>query len=392
MIGAMVEERFYENKKEATRREAKPSTPDGQLDSNRHNSVNEETGYGDNESFWSRIKQKDALIEGLKMYEDSHPGAQRIRNALSRCVAFVEVKRGVPAVVVNACRNKSCPFCNAHRLHKQRQPLVLLLKKAVLSGQKYGLITLTVRHDAQMSASLVRYKLGKVWSRFNSDKNAKKYLVSAFKMTEVTKGKNGFHYHLHLLAVVDGKYDWSEAKQNIRQRWIKHGGGVVFSMKRYDDQHRRDEKGLMKAVLEMTCYATKGNKDFRMKDWVEVVVANRGKQDFSYLGGWRKEVIEMREEIKAGRNKDIEPCPSFPNPMDKTTGEVASLEDGRYKPQELKAKAATGCWSSKYYLNLLGYYIRWSWHPDFTSNYLQMKLWFNEHAPEAEGKVSWMFR
>jgi len=392
MIGTMVEDRFDENKKEFSRTKAKLQAFDGQLDSNRHNSVNEETAYGDNESFWSRIKQRDALIEGLKLHGDTHPGAHRIQKALSRCVAYVEVRSGVPSVIVDACRNKSCPFCNAHRLHKQRQPLVLLLRKEVKSGQKYGLITLTIKHDAGMSASLVRFKLGKVWSRFNSDKNARKYLRAGFKMTEVTKGKNGFHYHLHILGILDGQYDWSEAEQNIRQRWIKHGGGVVFSMKRYDDKHRGDEKGLTKAVLEMTCYATKGNKDFRMKDWVEIVVANRGKQDFSYLGSWRKEVVAMREEIKEGKNKDIEPCPSFPSPMNKETGEIASLKDGRYKPQALKVSASQGCWSSQYYLNLLRYYIRWSWHPDFTSNYLKMKAWFSQYQPEQEAKVAWMFR
>ena len=129
---------------------------------------------------------------------------------------------------VQTCANVwSCPVC-APRIAQTRGEEV---KKAIAWARPNGylpiMITLTARHNQTMALETFKDQFKQAWRKFAQTRKWRDFkdfhgFDHAIKACEVTHGKNGWHYHYHILvfAHVD-KYDCSENDWlDIADLWV----------------------------------------------------------------------------------------------------------------------------------------------------------------------------
>lgn len=142
-----------------------------------------------------------------------------------------------------------CPVCSAKISERRRVELTSAIER---NGRLVpALLTLTIEHTrghtlkASLSALLKAWKRmtqGKAWmgirSRFG--------IVGSIRALEITHGANGWHPHLHVLVIFQGKPDEDELRECVSARWINsvkkqdrfansHGCDIEFRKKMIGD-------------------------------------------------------------------------------------------------------------------------------------------------------------
>jgi hypothetical protein len=106
---------------------------------------------------------------------------------------------GTPRIVIKKCGKRSCIYC------RDKGVTITLARKGLLRKKPEGIrfMTLTLKTLPDMNREtldFVRDKFRKLIRR----KGWKKYVCGGLYVIEITKVKEGFHYHFHIL--YQGKY------------------------------------------------------------------------------------------------------------------------------------------------------------------------------------------
>ena len=119
------------------------------------------------------------------------------------CVAPVlRLEKGrVPVVSPGRCRDRLCPLCSRVRGRVARERI----KGLVLKADSVRLITLTMpADDADLSDRMTR--LFDAFSRLRRLAGWKKAVRGGLFVCEITRGREGKHWHVHLHVLADGSY------------------------------------------------------------------------------------------------------------------------------------------------------------------------------------------
>jgi hypothetical protein len=119
-----------------------------------------------------------------------------------------------------------CPICTAAKAEKAREQLNALLSRGRREGWRMVMVTLTVRHDADMpfawlweriSVASDELRRSHAWRKLN------KLLIGSAKAVEATHGVNGWHPHYHVILVFPPGLTEEEAlaqAETLRGAWM----------------------------------------------------------------------------------------------------------------------------------------------------------------------------
>ncbi|MFC0202624.1 protein rep [Paracoccus rhizosphaerae] len=119
-----------------------------------------------------------------------------------------------------------CPLCTLAKAEKARQNLNALLSRARREGWQTVMVTLTVRHDVDMSLPWLWERLSAASDELRRTyawKQVNKQLIGSAKAVEATHGANGWHPHYHVILVFKAGLTEDEAIQKaetLRAEWV----------------------------------------------------------------------------------------------------------------------------------------------------------------------------
>lgn len=126
-----------------------------------------------------------------------------------------------------ACGSKLCPNCVSKQARKNRKKLRSVVEMQKLSlGERFRFITLTIPNPS-ITLTETREILNRAWAKFRKLKWFKKTVKGYCKSEEFTITKQGFHYHVHILArsrYIDYatiRHLWTEC---VKSEWQKKFG------------------------------------------------------------------------------------------------------------------------------------------------------------------------
>lgn len=126
-----------------------------------------------------------------------------------------------------------CSVCSARILMKRALEIENAIERWANVGGGFVFQTLTISHHSKQRLKALRKVVQKAFSATNEGRFAsvhKSYgQVGYFKVTELTRGKNGWHLHLHVMRFVsdwlsdDKLYEWHA---RIVDRWVSAAKSV----------------------------------------------------------------------------------------------------------------------------------------------------------------------
>lgn len=120
-----------------------------------------------------------------------------------------------------------CPVCASKISERRRQEITIALQHSRDLGHYHLLASYTVSHHMGDSLAFIaegmneafrRLKTGKSWQLFKQRHN----WYGDIKSTEVTHGKNGWHFHFHQLIILDQKPTFKQLQlleSELKTRW-----------------------------------------------------------------------------------------------------------------------------------------------------------------------------
>lgn len=133
----------------------------------------------------------------------------------------VYVERGrVPVVVPGRCRDRMCPCCQAYRARAVTGRVLEMLRDA----DAVRMVTLTVpATKASLSETVDR-----LWSSFRELRRRRSWtdhVRGGCAVMEVTRGTRGDHWHVHIHALVEGRF-W--AQREVAAEWSSVVGSACI--------------------------------------------------------------------------------------------------------------------------------------------------------------------
>lgn len=198
---------------------------------------------------------------------------ERFEKCGSDCIIQRHSETGEIRLLANYCGDRFCtPCCTArgHRIERE------LLKLA--TGRQLKFATFTRRDDGLPLLEALDH-LRASWRRLRQQAFWNKNVNAAAYAIEITRGKSGTGWHVHIHALLDARFldqrVWSE-------NWkLATGGSPVMHIRAVIDT-KRD-------VAYVCKYATKALHPSVLKDkesTVEAMIALRGRRLVGTLGAW----------------------------------------------------------------------------------------------------------
>lgn len=196
--------------------------------------------------------------------------AQKIGGCGNNAVVF-KVKGDSAQHLPGRCRDRLCPSC--WQIDGGRLALAL---QSVLTDERaghgrLGMLTLTIRHQANDPLRRVSRKFRRAWALFIRRKFFRTCVANYFRTIEVELTANGWHFHAHLLASIDKQaehkklgskkktrvFEWGndELEKKFQQEWLEctakigRASPVVHWQKCHGNEH--------KIISELCKYVTK---------------------------------------------------------------------------------------------------------------------------------------
>lgn len=118
----------------------------------------------------------------------------------------------------------ACPVCSAKIATRRADELADFMRVALERGCSATLVTLTMRHHEGQRLEDCWDALAKAWAGVTSGKQwatdkAAYGLRGWVKAVEVTRGKSGWHVHIHALMIWDDDVSLADAKHVGRRMW-----------------------------------------------------------------------------------------------------------------------------------------------------------------------------
>jgi hypothetical protein len=234
-----------------------------------------------------------------------HAHALRLEYCASEQNLLINAGRPVRAW---RCNSKLCDYCVARQSYKNRARLRNALnQQRIPTGSNLNFITLTIKNPT-LGPTATRALLEATWRKFTKTRTFADLFRGGSKSEEFTVTSNGFHFHLHLLAVT--KYiHFNE----LRRRWTECYIAAYRDI--YNDDpaiNTADGRLLIKvlrvterenAIAEVTKYVTKtftlGRLDH--KALAQIALIQRWHRSFELFGSFRVD----KEEKTILDNKDL---------------------------------------------------------------------------------------
>lgn len=137
----------------------------------------------------------------------------------------------------------ACPVCSARITEYRRKEVRSAVDAARSQGLKVVMFTRTVPHDFVESVSKVLELLKRAVNyacggRKYRDARERFGVVGSIRATEVTRGVNGWHVHMHELAFLEPGYDLAELRAEFAGAWSNAvqlaGGRQVHAVHGFD--------------------------------------------------------------------------------------------------------------------------------------------------------------
>lgn len=131
---------------------------------------------------------------------------------------------------VQTCANVwTCPVCAPRIAMTRRDEVKKALEWARVNDYMPIMVTLTARHHRKMRLDTFKDLFKEAWRKFTQSQKWRGWKRAigaehAIKSTEVTHGKNGWHYHYHILIFCDKKTylaqdrEWTQFAKNWVQK------------------------------------------------------------------------------------------------------------------------------------------------------------------------------
>jgi hypothetical protein len=182
----------------------------------------------------------------------------------------------------NYCGDRFCKPCQRARARIVRDNLL-----AWTAGKDASFLTLTRRDNGDSLTDAINH-LYHSFAKLREQRFWKNRVVAGASFTEITRGKNRDHWHVHLHAIIVADFIPLE---DLRNGWKQaSGGSFKVDIKRIRDPERQ--------IAYVADYATKGFSQCVLADpdaLIECVVALRGRRLLATFGSWGRLSVEPGE-------------------------------------------------------------------------------------------------
>jgi hypothetical protein len=125
----------------------------------------------------------------------------------------------------------ACPVCAAKIATSRAGDLAVVMRKSLEEGCSATMVTLTMRHHEGQRLEDCWEALSGAWGAVTSGKqwaaDKRRYGLRGWvKAVEVTKGKSGWHVHLHALLIWSGEVSVWDARTVGRRMWQRWDAGL----------------------------------------------------------------------------------------------------------------------------------------------------------------------
>ena len=208
-----------------------------------------------------------------------------------------------------SCGSKLCPQCVSRQARKNRRKLRSIIEIQRLGlGERFRFITLTVPNPA-IDLLETRAILNAAWAKLRKLTWFKKTFIGYCKSEEFTVTKNGFHYHIHVLArarYIDYttiRYLWTEC---VRSEWQKKFDEELSpaTADRLLIVNVMSVSSRERSIQEVCKYLTKSDswQSLSLKTLLDVASVERWHRMFE-LGGTFRSVVLPTEGIEKIREQ-----------------------------------------------------------------------------------------
>lgn len=189
----------------------------------------------------------------------------------------------LPVCISGRCRDRLCPTCQRFRSLSVRNRISRVVKAA--SSVRF--VTLTM----PASSAPLRERVLSLWDSFRRlrrTKSWKSHVSGGVAVMEVTRGKEGTHWHAHLHMLISGSfYD----QRDLQAAWSASVGELAIA----DIRASHDRNG---QVRYLTDYITKPTKALDWSDEIlcEFALAMHRVRSIATFGKWHNLRVENADE------------------------------------------------------------------------------------------------
>jgi hypothetical protein len=198
---------------------------------------------------------------------------EKFRHCGSQCVVEYSREAGKYRVRANYCGDRFCLPCSTSRSKKVKEELVALCK-----GQTVRFATFTLRASEDSLQTVLDHLLAS-FKRLRRQKIWLKSVRAGTAVVEITRGKNGTHWHVHLHALLIGT--WLDQRALSAGWELASNGSTIVDIRVVRDA----EIG----VGYVAKYAGKGwsSQVLSNPEWLlECVISLRGRRLLIDFGDW----------------------------------------------------------------------------------------------------------
>lgn len=159
-----------------------------------------------------RADDRSASIAAL--YSSTDPGLSRRAERMGMCCVSPSVyatRDGRVVTVPGRCRDRLCPLCQRVRAKR----VVAQIAGLIRSADQARFITLTRPADGRPLKDVIT-SLVADYRRFRRTVEWKRHVTAAAAVIEVTRGRHGDHWHVHMHILADGTY-WPQ--RDLQRAW-----------------------------------------------------------------------------------------------------------------------------------------------------------------------------
>lgn len=270
---------------EGSRREPDPSSLDG-LETSTHPLANQ--SWMQRRLHQHHAAARERIVNALWRTADG--GLRKRATKLSWCgwsPWLTLDSSGHVGLHIRRCRERACPLCQARRADEARRRAEQLTQR--MDACRF--VTLTLRADnASLTDRLLRLRAA--WKQLRRLRWWCDRVTGGFYGVEVTRGREGKHWHVHLHALVDGQY---LDQRTLSDLWLQCTGNSPIVDVRAVPARRQAARYVSKYVTKPA--SLERWTDEQIVEWTRAVHGQRLLQAFGHLHGSTLDPADANETL-----------------------------------------------------------------------------------------------
>lgn len=225
--------------------------------------------------------------------------ADRMAECSSRIIYNYCVECGSMHIArTNLCRDRLCPVCSWRLALQRSGEMMSALSHIAADGRKLSaaMITLTIKNVSAEGLSEAISAILAAWSRLRKRNAWTKWVDGYARSIEITKGKRGYHPHMHIFIIWREGYQKNISQRELCDLWraaLRADYTPICDIRSaYDsgsaaDPYADEWNRVMSAAIEATKYALSGKVTHGISDPNELAalaLAVRGRRLLAYGG------------------------------------------------------------------------------------------------------------